>query len=303
MIDYTRAVYKPLEESSLLDLWFPMLPTPSKLKKLWGYTSLHWSLQSILNSRRRTGRVENDAMQMMMDSGVSDPLISLGIIGAILAGVFNTSINAAWNLCYLAQDPVWMAKIRTEVDGVLDRRRISQSEAVVDILQRLMLEDWEREFPLLELALKETLRFVMSGTIVRKNIGGKDVLIGETDYVIPRNSLAVYSSADAHMNGQIYEDPLRWDPSRHCEHRAEGTRTPHSFLGWGSGNHPCPAMRFAKLNIIVPTVMFIVCYDFEMCDREGTKVTKPLPKLNFDRVGAGRPSQEVYMKCRVRVQE
>jgi cytochrome P450 len=152
-----------------------------------------------------------------------------------------------------------MARVRTEVDAVIERHRISQSEAMVDVLQRLTLQDWESEFPLLELALKETLRFVMSGTIVRKNIGGKDVPIGDTGSVIPRNSLAVssslrllsknpevtpvwtqvYSSADAHMDEEIYKDPHRWDPSRHDEHRAEGIQTPHSFLGWGSGNHPC----------------------------------------------------------------
>lgn len=62
---------------------------------------------------------------------------------------------------------------------------------MADIVGNLTLKDWETEFPLLELSLKETLRFVMSGTIVRKNIGGKDVIIGDTDAVISKNSLTV----------------------------------------------------------------------------------------------------------------
>lgn len=41
------------------------------------------------------------------------------------------------------------------------------------------------------------------------------------------------------MDPQIYKDPHEWDPSRHDKVRAEGTATPHAFLGWGSGNHPC----------------------------------------------------------------
>jgi hypothetical protein len=54
---------------------------------------------------------------------------------------------------------------------------------------------------------------------------------------------------------------------------------------------------------MVPTVMLIASYDLEMCDLEGTKVVKPLPELQFDRVGAGRLSNNVYMKCSLRVQK
>lgn len=41
------------------------------------------------------------------------------------------------------------------------------------------------------------------------------------------------------MDPRIYKDPHEWDPSRHDKVRAEGIATPHAFLGWGSGNHPC----------------------------------------------------------------
>lgn len=41
------------------------------------------------------------------------------------------------------------------------------------------------------------------------------------------------------MDPQIYKDPHEWDPNRHDKARAEGMATPHAFLGWGSGNHPC----------------------------------------------------------------
>ena len=73
----TREVYKPLEESSLFDIWFPLLPTPSKLRRLWGYSRLHWMIQGFVAERRRTGRVEQDAMQLMMEQKISDPIITL----------------------------------------------------------------------------------------------------------------------------------------------------------------------------------------------------------------------------------
>ncbi|KAJ4247494.1 hypothetical protein NW762_013171 [Fusarium torreyae] len=236
-----------------------------------------------------------------MQQKISDPIITLAIIGAILAGVFNTSINAAWNLCYLTQNPIWMEKLRTEVDIAINNHRLHQDETVTDVLHRFTLQDWETEFPLLELAMRETMRFTMSGTIVRKNIGSKNVPVGDTGSFIPPGSLAVYAAQDVHMNPETYRDPEKWDPSRHDVGRAEGATTPHSFLGWGSGNHPCPAMRFAKLNIVVPTVLFLATYDFTLCDAQGRTTKEPLPSLTFDRVGAGRPSGKVYMKCVSRV--
>ncbi|KAF4963183.1 hypothetical protein FSARC_8761 [Fusarium sarcochroum] len=187
----TREVYKPLDESSLFDIWFPLLPTPSKLRRLWGYSKLHWLIQGFVSERRKSGRVEQDAMQLMMEQKISDPIITLAIIGAILAGVFNTSINAAWNLCYLAQNPIWMDKLRVEVDIAIQNHRLQLDETGADVLHRFTLHDWETEFPLLELAMRETMRFTMSGTIVRKNIGNKDVPVGDTGSFIPPGSLAV----------------------------------------------------------------------------------------------------------------
>lgn len=73
----TREVYKPLEESSLFDIWFPLLPTLSKLRRIWGYSRLHWLIQSFVSERRRSGRVEQDAMQLMMEQKISDPIIAL----------------------------------------------------------------------------------------------------------------------------------------------------------------------------------------------------------------------------------
>ncbi|RSL46097.1 hypothetical protein CEP54_014003 [Fusarium duplospermum] len=238
-----------------------------------------------------------------MDQEFKVAVITLAVIGAMLAGVLNTTITAAWNLCYLAQNPLWQSKLRAEVDQVILKYRHSPDEGVAEVLQRLELKDWEREFPLFELILKETMRFTMAGQIVRKNISNKGVPVGDTEFVIPQNSFAVYSVEDAHMNPSVYENPLEWDPSRHDKNRAKGSQSPHSFLAWGSRNHVCPAMRFSKLNILVPTVMLVALYGFEMCNAKGQTCNEPLPSLSFDGIGAGRPTGKVYVKCNPRVKE
>lgn len=89
-----------------------------------------------------------------------------------------------------------MERLRTEVDEAIENHKLRPDESVVDILHRFTLDDWETEFPLLELAMKEIMRFTMSGTIVRKNIGGKKVPVGDTGSFIPPDGLAVRGQCD-----------------------------------------------------------------------------------------------------------
>ncbi|KAK5994116.1 Cytochrome P450 monooxygenase -like protein [Cladobotryum mycophilum] len=300
LIENTLAVYRPLEEGSFVDVLFPFLPTPSKISKIWGFTKLHWSMQKIINKRRKSGKKGEDMMQMIIDHGCSDFLTSLAVIGSMLAGMFNTSSNTVWTLCNLAQEKSWLAKTRAQIDAVLEKRRRTKTETRLETFQRFTLDDWENELSLLHMALKESMRFIMAGTVIRKNISGKDIPLADTGLVIPKDSIAVYATADAHLDPQIYPDPMKWDPDRHSEERAEGANVPHSFIGWGSGHHTCPAMRFATMNMIVPIAMFIAYYDFEMCDQNGNNTTEPLPELQFDRVGAGRPTGKMYIRCKRR---
>jgi sterol 14-demethylase len=108
-----------------------------------------------------------------------------------MAGFFNTRLNTVWNLCCIAEDPDWMYKTRAEIDAIIEKHRRSHTESRSDVLYRLTLREWETEFPLLELAMRETLRFTMSSTLVRKNISGRDIKVGDTDEVIPSNSVVV----------------------------------------------------------------------------------------------------------------
>lgn len=207
----TLAVYGPLEDSPYIDVLFPWLPTPSKLRKIVGYAKLHFTITSAVKKRRVAGRTDTDMLQKLIDEGFSDVMISLvsnrsgshgkracllipdnqAVIGAILAGVFNTTMATTWNLCCLAENPDRLDEVRAEIDKTVEKHRLSQSERLVDVFQRLSLKDWETEFPLLQLTIKESIRFTMAGAVVRKNISKNDLVIGNTQQVIPKNSLAV----------------------------------------------------------------------------------------------------------------
>lgn len=112
-------------------------------------------------------------------------------MGSLFAGLINSTFSAAWILCHLTDKPEWYARIQAEVDGVLAKYRQSPDEPVADVIARLPMEAWESEFPLIDMALRETIRLDNQGVSIRKNISGKDVQIGNTGQVIPNNAFAV----------------------------------------------------------------------------------------------------------------
>lgn len=73
----TWAVYAPLEDSPYVDILFPWLPTPSKLRKVWGYTKLHLTVHQIAKKRQASGKAGTDMLQMLMDEGMSSMIRSL----------------------------------------------------------------------------------------------------------------------------------------------------------------------------------------------------------------------------------
>lgn len=211
LLEETLAIYGPLGDSPYIDVLFPWLPTPSKLQKMLGYAKLHFTIKKVVKKRRVAEKTDTDMLQKTMDEGFSDVMISLVsklssshekstcllisddqiVIGAILAGVFNTTLATTWNLCCLAENPDRLDEVRTEIDRIIEKHRSSELEHRINIFQRLSLKDWETEFPLLRLTIKESIRFTMAGAVVRKNISKKDLAIGNTQHVIPKNSIAV----------------------------------------------------------------------------------------------------------------
>ncbi|KAG5981566.1 hypothetical protein E4U55_002822 [Claviceps digitariae] len=319
LLDETLTIFTSMDDGSALEVMFPKIPFPSRLSKMWAGAKLHLIFSKIMQNRRETGRVEDDAMQSMMDAGDDEIIISAFIMAALFAGLINTGVNAAWILLYLGKNQEWYQKIRAEVDASIAKHRHSDQESRADVLGRLTMSEWEQEFPLIDLCLRESIRLTMPGSTFRKNISGKDVQIGNSDEIIPKGSFAasflsllllvlgqhIYPVADIHLNPDIYSDPHTWDPSRYLAERAEDKKTSHAYIGWGTGLHPCYTnqygMQFAKLEMAICMAMFFAFFDFDLVDREGQTGNVPLPPLNLENFSAKRQPGHAWLKCRRRV--
>ncbi|SPN98786.1 uncharacterized protein DNG_01827 [Cephalotrichum gorgonifer] len=277
-------------------LLFPWLPTPSHLRRMYAGTKMFLIFKRIIDERKRKGVREDDALQFLIDQEWSLTEIVSVIIAALFAGQVNSGMNAAWLICFLAESPTWLATMREEVDGVVARHRAGPGQAPADVLASLSFEDWEREFPVIDAGLKETIRFTITGCGFRQNTSGKEVEIGRTGEVIPNDAFAVYLFDDVHMNPQVYKDPFKWDPSRYAPETAEDKKTSHGYIGWGSGRHPCLGMRFAKLEMAMMVAHFVASFDFSLVDDSGKPARISPASIDRTKHQAPGPSHPLFIR-------
>ncbi|KAJ2896395.1 cytochrome p450 6a1 [Zalerion maritima] len=284
--------------SSPARIIIPWLPTPRHFLRVFSAAQLYMVLDKIVKERIKMETKKDDALQMLLDQDTNVLKIIQFIIGALFAGQLNSGINAAAMIVQLAQNPEWTARLRDEVDGVIAKHRASEDESPIDVLSRLDLETWESKFPLIDMGLKETIRIEMVGTAFRKNVAERELKIAGSDEVIPPGAYSIYQIDDAHLNPDIYPNPMSWDPSRF--ERGEDKRQKHGYLGWGVGRHPCLGMRFAKLEMNMMAAIFITMFDFELADKHGNLKTEPPPPKDRNKFSAHKPGVPVYLRYKQR---
>ena len=230
--------------SSIVAPWW--LPTPSRLKCIYGGLRLFLLIRNVVEERKRGRRREKDALQVLIDGGDGASKIVAFVIASLYAGLLNSGINAAYILCYLTTSPTWMEKAREEVEAVADKYGEDPSATLEERLSHLPITAWEFDFPVLDLCLKDTIRINSLGALFRRNRSAQDVPIGDTGEVIPPRTFATYHIADIHYDPEVYPNPGEWDPGRYLPERAEEKKKPLAWVGFGAGRHPCPGMRVCQ---------------------------------------------------------
>ncbi|KAH8756595.1 cytochrome P450 6A1 [Diaporthe sp. PMI_573] len=296
----TLGLFEEVERNtSTARIIFPWMPTLGYVRQTIAGGKLYVVFDKIAKERRRTGKTHEDAFQFLMDTGEDIVRILTFVLGALFAGQINSGINAGWLLCYLATNPEWYARIQGEVDAALKKHRTSPTQTPAEVLASLSLDDWEAEFPLIDLALRETIRFQLVGTAFRKNISGRDVPIGSSGEVVPKDGFALYWIDDVHFNPEVYTNANEWDPGRYLPERAEDKKVPFGYVGWGVGRHPCLGMRFAKLEMSIIGALFVAMFDFELFDDKGNRMDRA-PFISRNRHSAKKPDEQLRLRYTVR---
>lgn len=108
-----------------------------------------------------------------------------------------------WIPLYLATNRRWRDLLRDEILDAVSRHRRAPEQTAWDVLATLGLEAWEADFPVLQLCLRETLRFTAQTSMYRKNTSGHDIIIGKTGEVIPRDAYVVGGRVPAALGSDL----------------------------------------------------------------------------------------------------
>lgn len=144
---------------------------------------------------------------------------------------------ACWALIFLGAHSEWKEKVKAEANALIAAHTDTLStEPLHKRLSSVPMHAWEDELPVMDSIIRETLRLTMSGTTLRRNLG-KDVALSET--TLRKGDFLAYSIADAHLDSDLYPEPLKFDPNRYQEDRAEDKKETFAYIGWGVGKLIC----------------------------------------------------------------
>ncbi|KAJ7127689.1 cytochrome P450, partial [Mycena epipterygia] len=278
-VDRLVQLYWELEKGSTpIAVLLPWFPSPARKARERAMADLSAMLYSYVQLRRNAAVPSSDAIDVLLAEGTPTDAIIGVILGIIFAGIINSGINACWTLLYLGIEPHWKAQATAEVRALLARHTSASatSDPLHKRLAAIPVSAWEAEMPVVEAVIRETLRLTTTGVALRRNLV-HDVAIGTQ--TIAGGDFLAYSLADVHFDAEIYPEPFKFDPGRYDAGREQDKGTPFAFLGWGAGRHPCAGMKVAKLEMKLVLAFFLVGYEYDIIDTEGTPLVE-VPQID-----------------------
>jgi sterol 14-demethylase len=233
----------------------PYLPIESFARRDRARLALVDLVQGIMDRRAAAGLPVEDLLDVLMvvEDHAGRPRFSAdeitGIfISMMFAGHHTSSGTAAWTLIELLRHPDVLRAVVAELDELYrDGREVS--------FQAL------REIPLLESALKETLR-LHPPLILLLRVAKQDLTIG--GYRIPAGTMVGASPAVSNRIPADFPDPDRFDPARYVSARQEDLINRWTWIPFGAGKHRCVGSAFAMMQLKAIFSVILRDYEFEM---------------------------------------
>jgi sterol 14-demethylase len=175
-------------------------------------------------------------------------------ISMMFAGHHTTSGTAAWTLIELLRDPMTMARVVAEIDGLFAEGGTVSFQALRDI-------------PVLDACVKEALR-LHPPLILLLRVAQEDLEVG--GYSIRAGDLVAATPAVSNRLAQHFPDADRFDPQRYLEPRFEDTKNPWTWIPFGGGKHRCVGAAFAQMQLKAIFLVLLRRFTFEMAQPSET---------------------------------
>lgn len=233
-------------------------------------------VQGIIDRRKERGTVakeDRDLLDVLISIDMSADYITGIFISMMFAGHHTSSGTASWAMIELLRHPEVMADVVSELDALY----ADGSEVSFQAL---------RSIPVLESALKETLRLHPPLIILMRLVREDFDLLGHT---IPAGTVI---SASPKVSNRIEADFPKadaFDPARYLDPRQEDLQNRWTWIPFGAGKHRCVGNAFAMMQM--KAIFSVILHDFEF------EAAQPLDSYRDD---CSKMVIQLEQPCRVR---
>jgi sterol 14-demethylase len=210
-------------------------------------------VQAIIDARVERGAVpreDRDLLDVLISIDMDADTVTGIFISMMFAGHHTSSGTASWAMIELLRHPDAMADVVRELDELYAPEADGTASEVS--FQAL------RSIPVLESALKETLRLHPPLIILMRLVREDFELLGHT---IPAGALI---AASPRVSNRIEEDFPKaddFDPGRYIDPRQEDLQNRWTWIPFGAGRHRCVGNAFAMMQM--KAIFSVILRDFE----------------------------------------
>ncbi|TYL46304.1 cytochrome P450 [Nocardioides sp. BGMRC 2183] len=192
---------------------------------------------------------ERDLLDVLIAVGMDADYITGIFISMMFAGHHTSSGTASWAMIELLRHPEVMADVVAELDELYAPHADGTAPEVS--FQAL------RSIPVLESALKETLRLHPPLIILMRKVAEDFELLGHT---IPAGTVVASSPRVSNRIEEDFPKAEAFDPSRYVDPRQEDLQNRWTWIPFGAGKHRCVGNAFAMMQM--KAIFSVILRDF-----------------------------------------
>jgi sterol 14-demethylase len=171
-------------------------------------------------------------------------------ISMMFAGHHTSSGTASWAMIELLRHPEVMADVVRELDALYSD---ADGTGPVEVSFQAL-----RSIPVLESALKETLRLHPPLIILMRVVQEDFELLGRT---IPAGTVVAASPRVSNRIEDDFPKADEFDPGRYIDPRQEDLQNRWTWIPFGAGKHRCVGNAFAMMQM--KAIFSVILRDFE----------------------------------------
>jgi cytochrome P450 len=234
------------------------VPTPANRKFKQALKIIDDVIYGIIDQRRAAPSGQNDLLDMLLkvrdgNSGekMTDRQVRDEVITIFSAGHESTANLLSWTLYLLVRHPGALARVREELDRLLQGKVPNATD-----LQQLVYT---------RAVLSESLRLRPPGSFLLRKVS-KDTEVD--DYFLKAGRLAIFSIFNLHHHADFWTQPEQFDPERFLV--SQNRR--YSFIPFGTSERICIGSHFALMESQLLLCMIIQHCDLQLLGSDEVKI-------------------------------